>query len=240
MAEGAQHIGERIRGIRVVIDEEDATALDRGRDGRRRLGLRRQSGLSRNCREANDELASFSGPRAVSDYLAPVESDDVLHDCEAEPKTALRARLISGSLVKPLEHMRKYAGGDSDSVVLDPNHRLLTRTGRAYRNRSSRIGVFCGIGQKICDHLLQAGRVPGHREPLFHLEGQLMAALLDQRSGDLSGVGDNLAHLQHVPPHLHLAAGDSRNIEEVIHQPHQLRDLTFDDLVLAAPIVPPE
>ncbi len=67
-----------------------------------------------------------------------------------------------------------------------------------------------------------------------------MASLLDQWNRDLGGVGDNLAHLQHVPPHLHLTAGDSRNIEEIIHQPHQVRDLTFDDLVLPAPIVAPE
>ncbi len=152
--------------------------------------------MSSHWREANDELASFPEPGAAGEYLAAVESDNVPHDRESEPKPALRARWISGSLVKPLEHMRKHAGGDSDSVVLDPNHRLLTRTGRAYRNRSSRIGVLCGIGQKVCDHLLQTGRIPGHREPFFHLEGQLMAALLDQRTGDLSGVGDNLAHLQ--------------------------------------------
>ena len=67
-----------------------------------------------------------------------------------------------------------------------------------------------------------------------------MTSFLDHWTGNLGGVGNNPAHLQRVPPHLHLAARDSRDIEEVIHQSTQVGDLAFDDLVLAAPIVPLE
>ena len=82
--------------------------------------------------------------------------------------------------------------------------------------------------------MTQTGRIPLHRESLpLHLHVQRVRPLLEERTGNLDRLGDDLGNLDDLFLEFHLSSRDPRDVEQVVHQPRQVSDLAFDDGALS-------
>ena len=79
----------------------------------------------------------------------------------------------------------------------------------------SRLAITCAMRAEVAAHV-QGSRGRRHRE--------LVAALLDQRPAGLHGGREDGADVDVLGAQLDLAAGDARDVEQVVDDAHQLRD----------------
>ena len=102
----------------------------------------------------------------------------------------------SASCALPARTRSKMRGSivrrDADAVVAYADHdarrRRCARASSAMRPPG--VGVLGGVGQQVGDHLRQAHRVAvDQSRPCRHVDGEPMAALLDQRAGHLDRLG---------------------------------------------------
>ena len=86
---------ERLRGVAVVVDHEDAPRR-RGCAARGRVAARlRRRGARRDARQPHDELAALAGPVAVRLHGAAVQLDQLPHEREARGRGRLARRRAS-------------------------------------------------------------------------------------------------------------------------------------------------
>jgi hypothetical protein len=55
-----------------------------------------------------------------------------------------------------------------------------------------------------------------------------MRPMLEERAGNLDGLGNDLGNLDDLFLEFHLSSGDARDVEQVVHQARQVSDLAFD------------
>ena len=98
----------------------------------------------------------------------------------------------------------------------------------------ARLRVLRRVGQEVRDHLRQARLVGFQASPARRsLNIEVMAPLLEQRASDLRRLGEDVADLHRLLAQLHLAAGDPRDVEQVVHQPDEVPGLALDHFLLA-------
>ena len=62
-----------------------------------------------------------------------------------------------------------------------------------------------------------------------HVQLEMMLPLLEQRAGALDRRRDDVADFDRVPAKVDLAAGNPRDVEQIVDQPHQVAHLPVDD-----------
>jgi hypothetical protein len=85
-----------------------------------------------------------------------------------------------------------------------------------------------GVVQQVRQHLRQPVDVAGHDEPDRARDAQLVAARLDQRHRGLDRARHHVAQLDRMPFDHDLALRDAADVEQVVDEPRQVRDLPLD------------
>ena len=229
-----EHLGEQAEGIEVVVDDQDPLGPQRALTLERRAARvpralgRRQGG------EPHHELAPLAHAIARGPDLAAVGLDQAADDREPEPEPALRAIERLPALVEGLEHVGQHLGRDPDPRVAHPERDALALEPRRDPDRASPLGVLRRVGHEVGDHLGEADRVAvDEQAPERDVRHQLVAALLEQRARDLDRLGDHVREVEVLAVELDPAAGDPRDIEQVVDEPDDVTDLARDHRALA-------
>ncbi len=159
---------------------------------------------------------------------------EVAHDRQSETEPAFRA---SGPLPAPdeqVEDLRQHLGGDPDARVADADAYLVgvarggDRDGTAWRR------VACSVGEQVGDDLRDARRIDEHRQARArHVDGERVRSRFEERARHLDTPRDDVGRLDGRELQLHLAARDSRDVEEIVDQTREVLHLSFDDDALA-------
>src|SRR5690606_13889986 len=92
-----------------------------------------------------------------------------------------------------------------------------------------------GVVQQVVEHLHQAHAVAFHHQRnIGDVHHQFVAARLHGRRQRLDTFGYHLPQVDRLTFEIDLAADDAADVEQVIDQPTQVRNLTFEDVTGAA------
>ncbi len=203
----------------------------RGPDGAAATGSTSSLAGALCARQRDGELAAAAGPLALHRQGPAVHLDEALGDGQAEAKPPVRTVEAAASLREDLEDARQQRFGDSPAVVDHVDrHRVVAAVVHLHPDIASSGRELRGIGEEIHDHLLQARGVGAHVDgSVRHRHGQPVLAPLQERSGGLHGLRDEPRHVRGDQLQLDGAAGDARDVQQVIDQPGHVLDLPFDD-----------
>ena len=98
-------------------------------------------------------------PVASRVHCSRVETDEIVHDCEAESKAAIESRRSTVRLTKTVEHMRQKAGVDSNAGVFDFDANVVGLPRGADVDVAAGRGELHRVRQEIPQYLLQPRRV---------------------------------------------------------------------------------
>ncbi len=208
------------------------TRMRRGRgDGG---GGRRDLGPDRRCDEPQpyDEL----GPRAPAAARrldrAAVRLDEPLHEREAEPEPAESAVERGVALRERLEEARDQGGVDAYARVPHAKHREAVDGLEGQPDRVAAGGELGRVLEQVPDRLREARRVAvdpqrlaGERDLERHL------ACGEEPPVVLGGAPRELPEVHRPALHLELSGRDARHVQEVVHEPREVPDLTGDDVL---------
>ena len=117
----------------------------------------------------------------------------------------------------PLEGARVMLMGRAEATE-DPEAR------RRYLDRQPEAEAFAGFGefssviQQIGQHLRQPRGIAIHpQRAIGNRNDQFVLPRFDERSGDLDRLGGHGVEVQRLPAQPDLAAGDARDVEQIIH-----------------------
>ena len=147
MSERPQEQGERLRGVRVVLDQEDAQGLL----GRRSPRARASCCRSRRLAERQPHLELGASPRTCAPRLhAPaVELHQPPRHREADAEAAGRAVEPLRALREEIEHVRQQLGRDPGAVVPNANHRLSALAAGRDLDPAARLRVLGGVRRRL-------------------------------------------------------------------------------------------
>ena len=153
----------------------------------------------------------------------------VLDDREAETEPTGGAiqglRLLHEQIEHALDHLR----ADADPVVADADLDAIADGLRRDADARTRIAVLRGVRQQIREHLLQPRGVAIDEEIAGDVQRERLLSLLKQRLRGLDGALDDLGDRRALLVKVDLPAGDPRDVEQVVDQPHELLELALDD-----------
>ena len=102
--------------------------------------------------------------------------------------------------------------------------------------RPPRFGVLGAVRQQVAEHLGEARQVAVDVDRLGRQrDRQRVTRGLDQRAGGLDGAVDDVGQQQSRAAQLHLVPADPRDVQQVVHQPHHVRELPLHHRAGAAP-----
>jgi hypothetical protein len=104
---------------------------------------------------------------------------------------------------------------------------------RAQAHPAARFGIAGRIGEQVRYHLRHAHRIAVAPQAGLNLGFKMVGTLLEQRAGHLDRLAQHLRQGGAFDAQHDLAARDARDVEQVVHQAHQVLDLALDDLALA-------
>lgn len=148
-------------------------------------GLRRYDTSSdgsksgRGEREADDEVASLSKPIAARDDRSAVKLDEIAYQGEAHSHAALRPADGIFSLCEQLENRIDPLRSDSDVIVDDTEHGIVSFALQRYGHMTALDRVFQGVRQDVRHDLVGAHRIGVRRQRFIrlpHLDADLMAS----------------------------------------------------------------
>src|SRR5690606_33182652 len=164
VAEGREGRAEHLRGILVVVDDEDAPTPRRTRVGvlvgSRFAALRLSEG-----RQLDGEGAAPAGTAAPGAHGAAVQAHEALHEREPETETTRAAPTLRDAPRERLEDARSELGGDSRAVVRDVHSDASTGARGPYGDVPTPESVLRRVRQQIREYLREAVRVGAHDEP---------------------------------------------------------------------------
>ena len=179
--------------------------------------------------QVHDELAARAGAGALHAHGPAVGGDQVLHDGEAEPEPAGGTVEGLGLLHEQIEHAIEQVRPDADSVIPDADLHAVPGRLRRDVDRAARIAVLGSIREQVREDLLEARRVAVDEEVVGDVEIERLLPVLEQRLRGLDCAPHDFADRSPLLVELDLSAGDPRDVEQVVHQPEQLLQLTIDD-----------
>ena len=223
--------GESGGGIHVVVHDENAlraVALP----GRRLRSLR--AGHNVRQRQTHDELAAGPGAVAFRFDRAPVQLDEAADQRETDPETALRAIERDAPLHEQIEYTRQGVGGDAVAIIANVNVHLF-RVGAHHRADGDVTALrseLDGIVDQVADHLLEPDWVGEHDDRRRgKLDRDLLLRRLDRRPQRVHRARHQLAKLDALGVELNLAMADARDVQQVVHHPADVAQLTIEHLV---------
>jgi hypothetical protein len=95
------------------------------------------------------------------------------------------------------------------------------------------VAVLRRVRQDVQDDLRHTVGIDRDAETVsWHIDLDLMISLLENRTRHLERSHHHLSDLDALLAQLDLSARDARDVEQIVDQPHEMRDLPFDDLLL--------
>ncbi len=134
MPPDANELGDAVRGIDVVVDDQDAArhelvgqrvVADGGRGWLRGRAQKRQ---------VDDEFAALARAPADRPDVAAVRLDDLPHQGQPDAESAFGPGARGVRLHEQVEHVRQDGGGDSSTVISHGHHGLVIFGGQAQRD----------------------------------------------------------------------------------------------------------
>ncbi len=234
MAEHFDDLGEKIRGILVVVDDEN-TALRLGRPslgGSGSTGGRGSSGRSVTGpqRQRHDELAAPVRSPASHLHAAAVHQHELLDERESQPQALVIPFHGSSAALEAFEDTVESRGLDAEPVVLhDDPHGLGFLLG-LQQDVSAGGRVFRGVVQQVGEDLSQAGLVPVEQDLLvgnLHLE--TVTGVVDERARLVERAFQYRGQIHAVLAQLEPAERDPRDFEQIVDEARQLLHLASHD-----------
>ena len=214
--------------IHVVVDNQDLPARGSVRGGtgdglpRRRV---RQ-------RHPDDKLAPRTSPGAERGHGAAVQFDQASNKGQANSQAACRAFECGLCLREHVEDRGQMPLFDTDARVANRARRHRAVAPRADVNGAACRGEFRRVDKEVENDLGDAGDIGVEPKRLiFELEGQCLLRRCDERPGRLDGALDRVVQHDRSKPQTKLALCDPGHLEEVLHQPRDLRQLPLEHFV---------
>ena len=191
----------------------------------------------RERRQAEDELAAPAEPLAPGLDAPPVLIHQATDERQADTQPPLGSVEGSVDLREQVEDLREHVGGDADAAVADAEDGVVAVAADGQVDPAAVAGVLGRVVQDVRQDLREPGLVGLHPERFpGALHGEDLAAGLDERPAGLHGVGDDRRDVEGLLVELDLAAGDPRDVEEVVDEPDHLLDLPVDHVARPAEV----
>jgi hypothetical protein len=223
----AQHLAHHLARRVVVVDHQDASALQ--------IGLRQPApGLVDDTpAEPGREPEGRAPPRlAVDPDLAAHQLGQPLGDHQAQAGAAVLARGRTVGLLETLEQQRALLGRDADAGVLDREaqqqlvgrFRLLPRFERDADRDRALLGELDRVVGIVDQHLTDAQRVTDQvardiRPDIHHELQPLAVGLGREQRGDIV---EHLVEIEMGPLDAHLVGLELGKVEDVVDDPEQV------------------
>ena len=162
-----------------------------------------------------------------------MQRDQAAYDRQPQPEAALGAVRCLGAPREEIEYLSQHPGIDPFALVAhvrdDPIAIALGREDDLLPLPA----VLGGVVQQVGEDLNHPVRVDVDGQPVGRdRDAQGLALLAKQRESDLGGLRRDGGELHALSVQFDLAAGDARDIEQIVDQPTQVRNLALDDLEL--------
>ena len=184
--------------------------------------------------QAQDGLGPLALALAVETDRAAVKSGEQFHDRQPDAKSALAAVEFPVCLCEQLEDERELISRDADARITDPQDHVLILDAGDEKHRAALWSELDGVAHQVADHLFDAHGVCVDERIIRHVNEQLHVLL----RGDGGERVDDLPHAGAQIHDLFLqgdgAAGQAGHVEQIIHQPGDVRDLALHHRVSAA------
>ena len=222
----AHRLGERRRGVDVVVDDQHAAVVcARGEraDFRLRDALRRAG-------QEHDEGRTLAGPGAFRAHAAAMQLDEAAHQGEADPEAARRIVLGPGYLHEGLEQALEGLGGNADAGIAHAHLELAVALVGGQLHLASGRRVLDGIGEEVAEDLLQADGIGvDHQRPGRKRDRELLVAGARHGRDGVRRLRQRVAHREPLLLQPDLPPADARDVEELVDDPHHVPRLPFDD-----------
>jgi hypothetical protein len=160
-----------------------------------------------------------------------VHLDQASHESETDSKSRLRFGRATGQTREQGKQLRQRLDRDPFSVVPDPELDRCVGAPHAELDPAARLRVLDRVAQQVAEHLHQARAISLDKHGLGRaVDAQLVLVFHERRLDRLDGPADDRAHLQAFHVEIDRAAGDPRDIEQVVDQLGEVQHLTLDDL----------
>src|SRR6185437_9928056 len=131
-----------------------------------------------------------------------------------------------GYLRKHFEYLVELPNGDADAGVHYSDDSLVILRSGNQVNLASPVGVLGSVAEDVRDHLCQALGVAFHRQcPLELFYDESVLAFIDERFGLLERGVNGDSQIERRAVQLDLPLGNSRQVEQVVHELRQMRYL---------------
>ena len=185
--------------------------------------------------QAHDELAALARGRRCGHRRSRRASRPASHQRQADAEPALRAVQGHRSAWVNRSKMREHLAGDADPVSRTRNSIALVGSRRQPADPAAGVGVLGGVVQQVAEHLLQPRGVALDRQWARRHRTLSSWLVVDQRPARSPRRRATTASRPPFLLQVDLAAGDPRDVEQVVDQPGQVLDLPLDDVARPAP-----
>lgn len=128
-----------------------------------------------------------------------------------------------------LEDVGQDIGCNSDAVVGDGHLQRRFRQGDRNSDPTTAWRVLGRVREQIADDLHQADRIALHHERLpWQIRVEALPPQGDEGLGDGQGLGNRVGQVERDQFKPELAVGSARVVEQIAHQPRQVRQLPLD------------
>ena len=148
------------------------------------------------------------------------------------PRPSCARRSARSALREHLEDAREHLRRDADAGVAYRDRRRsappLEPRARSFHPRSVYLAAL--FSRFANTWLSRTGSASSSTSSRGFVDDQLVAGRVDQRPARLDGARDHLTERDALQPELDLAAGDARDLQQVVDQPDHVVDLPVHDL----------
>ena len=175
-------------------------------------------------------------PRAFAVRLdaAAVQLHQAAHQREADAEPSLRAVRLLIALHEQLEHRSQTLGRNPPPVVADADDHLAGLPPAVDRDMPARFGVLRRVVKEVRDHLSQAHQVAIDVEGSYrHVHRKMVLSGFEERPGHLHCARYCSRQIEPLAPQIDLPHRRPGDVQQIVHQARQVRDLALDHRALA-------
>jgi hypothetical protein len=205
--------------LRIVLDEQDARALDARRQIARTVA-RRHAGLHRGHeRQRDGERRPLPFAVRMRRDAPAVHLDELARDREADAETACPASRAAVGLAEALEDVRQKTGDDPASRVGDAQYDLGIRSRQGDLDASVGGRELDRVREQVGDDLLQPiGVATDADRAAVYRANDADALPFGRRRERIDRTRDDGTDVDRLQPERHLAGHDAGDVEQVVDQ----------------------
>src|SRR5258706_13388771 len=226
LSEELEHHRERLRGVDIVVDDENALARRSLGARRRALRLDKHGVGAHGPRQADGERAALAQPVARRLDRSAVALHEIPHQRQADAQALADALGRFVDLDEEVPDLRELVPSDADAVVAHADHHVVELAFCGDLDAPLPFGVLGRVEDEVLEDLLQAHAVGDDPERLLRkLHDHLVPADLDLALAGLDRVANLVVDVERLAAQLDGPARDPRDIQQVLDQARHLRHL---------------